>query len=284
MQLLRQIEVLGHYHFIEYSNSSKEIKINFENECDIAESLANFGRIDFNVNNGFSYENQVFKTEDYQNPEMDHISLYKYLEKSYSANFNSTSNALKLLHNNLNQSTVEDNSFDIIDTSTEEIFGVNDETSSQSFEANTILECVEKEDAKLCMHNVNLNREDEEEHKLNVVIVTKDIINVCDTDNDISTTENDLTENLVKIKPNSCKCRLTISDIKENSCTKSDDKNIEPMYSSDNDNVSLKEINSKQAIQVQHWMKQIKNETEVEPNLNHMECRILGENLLHCSD
>lgn len=266
MQLLRQIEVLGHYHLIEYSKSAKEIKINFDNECDIIESIANFGRIDFHANNGFSYENEVFKIEDYQNPEIDHLALYKYLEKSYSANFKSTSNALKLLHNNLNQS--DDNSLVIVDS----LFGVSDETSSQSFEANSILECVEKEDANLCMHNINLNKEDDEEH------VTKDIIeNICHTV-DILNTELDLTtENIVKIKPNSCKCRVTISD------TQSDDKNIAAIES-ESENVSLKEINAKQAVQVQQWMKQIKNETEVEPNHNSMECRILGEDLLHISD
>lgn len=262
MQLLRQIEVLGHYHLIEYSKSAKEIKINFDNECDIVESIANFGRIDFNANNGFSYENEVFKIEDYQNPEIDHVALYKYLEKSYSANFKSTSNALKLLHNNLNQS--DDNSLVIVDS----LFGVSDETSSQSFEANSILECVEKEDANLCMHNINLNKEDDEEH------VTKDIIkNVCDTDDDILNTELDLTtESIVKIKPNSCKCRVTISD------TQSDDKNLTVVE------LNSEEINSKQSVQVQQWMKQIKNETEVEPNHHSMECRILGEDLLHISD
>lgn len=125
-QLLRQVEVFVQHCSLNnsYDKCFKQISVVFDNELDILLSISKFGRINLN---GISQESNIYKIEEYQQPTKDHDELH------------------------INVSNELD------DTTKEKIEIESNETylPTENIDrpiSNVILECIEKQDPRLCQH------------------------------------------------------------------------------------------------------------------------------------
>lgn len=273
-QLLRQIEVLAQHYKLNdsYDKCLKQVTVVFDNENDVLNSVANFGRIDFN---GLSCDSDVFKIEDYQKPESDHVSLYKYLENSYSDHLN-TSNSTKIDSNKLKlliQEKEDTNEY----ICGEEIL-LEPDTSDKNVvvleTSNSILECIEKQDASLCLH-VSATVDDEPVGtRQDTNISVNETKRVATCDNNCETTNFNSFISSASVPNLNCKCSDSVNvsaypskTQKDSFLTNSENNLTENVNVEKLGNVPdrVRKLSMKQPVQVQQWMKQIISEPEIEP-------------------
>lgn len=133
-QLLRQVEVLVQHCGMNnsYDKCYKQISVVFDNEVDILLSISKFGRIGLK---GLSQESNLYKIEDYQQPNKDHEAFHKNISQD------PTSKSPKESPESEKQ----------IDKRKE------CEEAEKYTAPNVILACIEKQDPNLCQYE-NANK------------------------------------------------------------------------------------------------------------------------------
>ncbi|GLV39208.1 hypothetical protein CBL_06258 [Carabus blaptoides fortunei] len=276
-QLLRQIEVLAQHYKLNdsYDKCLKQVTVVFDNENDILNSVANFGRIDFN---GLSCDSDVFKIEDYQKPESDHVSLYKYLENSHSDHLN-TSNSTKIDSNKLKQLIQESEDSNEYICAEEILSAPNTNSKNVAVleTSNSILECIEKQDASLCLHISTTGDDEPVGIREDTSVSVNETKRVVTCDNNFETTSLNSFISSASVPNLNCKCNDSVNVSGNTSKTQKDSYLTNSANNlTENANAGrveklanvpdrVRKLSMKQPVQVQQWMKQIISEPEIEP-------------------
>lgn len=246
-QLLRQIEVLAQHCKLNnsYEKCFKQISVVFDDQLDILLSISKFGRLNFN---GLSHDSSFPKIEDYQHPDVDHISLIKCV-----ANENKDCETL-------NKEEKIKETVEIIEENQHEIKENECEEKKYGYTSNVILECIEKQDPSLCLY----------EHKKGIILDEdqEQFSSCCSSPNQIKHCDNfnNLKQELQRIsnsnsEPNlMCTCNNSVRN-----CSQEESTNSVSTEELANASDHVRKLSMKQPKQVQQWMKQIISEPETEP-------------------
>lgn len=257
-QLLRQIEVLAQHCKVNnsYEKCFKQISVVFDNELDVLLSISKFGRINFN---GLSYESNFLKIEEYQNPDKDHVSLFKCVSKDNKETLSNKVNETKTtsidVESNVEPVTKHDEKAQL-------------EEKKEYTAPNVILPCIEKQDPSLCLYEI------EEKKKNESCILPEKFASCCSSPNQCDNPNifKDTSPSIVNSssEPNlSCSCNVDRTSVQKDSSEKeSSSANSAEELGNASDRV--KKLSMKQPVQVQQWMKQIISEPEIEPGPNNV--------------